>query len=128
MSHKEKNANILPSCKRQLANMLNVTFWCLINKVANCGEPLSIVGLQCDCKYVDGVRHIAQHGIKDEEDLVLEQVVKIIDNIQMRRRLTFVEYVESTNEIENQQAHYNLKNNLSPLDIEKVEPPSFIFL
>jgi hypothetical protein len=47
------------------------------------------------------MRHIAQHGIKDEEDLVLEPVVKVIDNIQMRRGLTFLEYVESTNEIEN---------------------------
>jgi hypothetical protein len=40
--------------------------------------------------------------IKDEEDLVLELAVKLLDNIQMRWGLTFAEYVENTNEIENQ--------------------------
>jgi hypothetical protein len=36
--------------------------WCLVNKVANHGEPLLIVGSQCDYRYADGMRHIAQHG------------------------------------------------------------------
>jgi hypothetical protein len=91
MNHKEKNANILPSCKRQLAKMLNVTLWCFTSKVANCGEPLLIVGLQCDSKCVDGMHHI-----------VLESVVKLPNNIQMKKGLTFAKYVESINEIENQ--------------------------
>ncbi len=38
--------------------------------------------------------------IKDEEDLVLESIVESPNNIQMRRGLTFVKYVEGTNEIE----------------------------
>ncbi len=80
--------------------------------MADCGEPLSIMGLQCDCKCVDGMHHIAQHGNEDEEDLVLQLIVELLDNIQMKRGLTFAEYVEGTNEIENQQAHYNLKNDL----------------
>jgi hypothetical protein len=50
--------------------------------------------------------------IKDEEDLVLEPTIKLLNSIQMRRRLTFAKYAESTNEIENQRAHYNLKNDL----------------
>jgi len=50
--------------------------------------------------------------IKDEEDLVLESIVELPNNIQMRRGLTFAKYVEGTNEIKNQQAHYNLKNDL----------------
>ncbi len=40
--------------------------------------------------------------IKDEEDLVLELIVKLLDNIQMTKGLTFAKYVENTNEIENQ--------------------------
>jgi len=36
--------------------------WCLINKVANHGETLLIVGLQCGYRCVDYMRHIAQHG------------------------------------------------------------------
>ncbi len=39
--------------------------------------------------------------VEDEEDLVLKPIIKLFDNIQMRRRLTFVEYVECINEIEN---------------------------
>ncbi len=48
------------------------------------------MGLQCDCKCADGMHHIAQHDNEDEEDLVLELVIKLFDNIQMKRRLTFV--------------------------------------
>jgi hypothetical protein len=50
--------------------------------------------------------------IKDEEDLVLEPIVKLFNNIQMKRGLTFAKYIEGTNEIKNQQTHYNLKNDL----------------
>ncbi len=50
--------------------------------------------------------------IEDEEDLILGSTIKLRNNIQMRRRLTFAKYVESINEIKNQQAHYNLKNDL----------------
>ncbi len=50
--------------------------------------------------------------IDGEEDLVLELIIKPPNKIQMRKGLTFAKYVENTNEIENQQAHYNLKNDL----------------
>jgi len=40
MSHKEKNANTLPSCKRQLAKMLSVALWCFTSKVANCSHKI----------------------------------------------------------------------------------------
>ncbi len=58
--------------------------------MANHDEPSSIMGLQCDCKCVDGMHHIAEHDNEDEEDLILELVIKLFDNIQMKRRLTFV--------------------------------------
>jgi hypothetical protein len=32
--------------------------------------------------------------IEDEEDLILELTIKLHDNIQMKKGLTFVEYVE----------------------------------
>jgi hypothetical protein len=32
--------------------------------------------------------------IEDEEDLILELTIKLLYNIQMKRGLTFVEYVE----------------------------------
>jgi hypothetical protein len=32
--------------------------------------------------------------IEDEEDLILELTIKLPDNIQMKRGLTFIEYVE----------------------------------
>ncbi len=40
--------------------------------------------------------------IEDGEDIVLESVVKLPNNIQMKKGLTFAKYVESINEIENQ--------------------------
>ncbi len=73
--------------------------------MVDCGEPLSIVGLQCDCKCANGMHHIAQHGNWGEKDLVLELAIKLLNNIQMKRMLTFAKYVEGTNEIENQQTH-----------------------
>jgi hypothetical protein len=42
--------------------MLSVALWCLTSKVADHGEPLLIVKLKRDCKCVDGMHHIAQHG------------------------------------------------------------------
>ncbi len=50
--------------------------------------------------------------IEGEEDLVLELAIELPDKIQLMKGLTFAKYVEGTNEIENQQAHYNLKNYL----------------
>ncbi len=50
--------------------------------------------------------------IEGEDDLVLELAIKLHDKIQMKKILTFAKYVEGTNEIENQQTHYNLKNGL----------------
>ncbi len=64
------------------------------------------MGLPCDYKCANGMHHIAQHGNEDEEDLDLEPTIELLDNIQMKKRLTFIEYVEGTNEIENEQAHY----------------------
>jgi hypothetical protein len=80
--------------------------------MANHGELFSIM----DCNVIADVLMtcVILHNmvIEDEENLVLKSTIKLPDNIQMRRGLTFVEYVECTNEIENQQTHYNLKNDL----------------
>jgi hypothetical protein len=46
------------------------------------------------------MHHIPQHAIEGEEDLVLELVIKLLNKIQMKKGLTFVEYVEGTNEID----------------------------
>jgi hypothetical protein len=37
--------------------------------------------------------------IEDEKDLILKSMVELPNNIQMRRGLTFLEYVEHTNEM-----------------------------
>jgi hypothetical protein len=57
--------------------------------------------------------------IKDEEGYVLDPTIEMCN---VMRRLTFVEYVEGMEEVENQHAYYKLRecSNRSPLGIERI--------
>lgn len=50
--------------------------------------------------------------IDDEQGEVLERTIELQHNIQMKRGLTFIEYIQSTKEIKNLVAYYNLRNDL----------------
>jgi hypothetical protein len=56
----------------------------------------------------------------------LELTIKLHDNIQMKKGLTFVEYVEDWELVSTLQLEKWY--NWSSLDIERIEPPSLIFL
>ncbi len=51
--------------------------------------------------------------IEDDQGKDLEPTIKMLNHpFQMRRGLTFVEYVQGIEEIENQHGYYTMKNDL----------------
>ncbi len=50
--------------------------------------------------------------INDEQGEVLELTIELQHNIQLKRGLTFVEYIQGIKEIKNRVAYYNLRNDL----------------
>ncbi len=119
MHHKEKNTNIFTHSKRQFTKMSsiilmacnqNVKLWPIL---INCGIAMWLQNVLMAC--------VTLHKliIKDEEGYVLDPTIEMCN---VMRRLTFVEYVEGMEEVENQHAYYKLRecSNRSPLGIERI--------